>query len=204
MAKLQVALDFVDLSRALKAAEAAIAGGADILEAGTPLIKSEGLNAIRELRKRFPHTEIVADMKTIDAGRTEIESAAKSGATVATVLGLSSLSTIEECVEAGRNYGIRIAVDLLGVTQPVELARRLEQLGVGELGIHTAIDDQMRGGSPFALLEEVRKCVGVTLSAAGGINSETAAAAAKAGADVVIIGGAITKAKERHGGDQSD
>ena len=197
MTKLQVALDFVDLSRALKAAEAAVAGGADILEAGTPLIKSEGLNAVRELKKRFPRIEIAADMKTIDAGRTEIESAAKSGgATVATVLGLSSLSTIEECVEAGRNYGIRIAVDLMGVAQPVELARKLEQLGVGELGIHTAIDDQMRGGSPFALLEEVRKSVGVTLSAAGGINSETAAAAVRAGADVVIVGGAITKAKD--------
>ena len=56
MAKLQVALDFVDLSRALKAAEAAVEGGADILEAGTPLIKSEGLNAVRELRARFPRS----------------------------------------------------------------------------------------------------------------------------------------------------
>ena len=34
---LQLALDFVDLKRALKNAEAAAAGGADWLEAGTPL-----------------------------------------------------------------------------------------------------------------------------------------------------------------------
>ena len=50
MAKLQIALDFVDLPRALKAARAAVKGGADILEAGTPLIKSCGLEAVRALR----------------------------------------------------------------------------------------------------------------------------------------------------------
>jgi len=199
MAKLQVALDFVDLSRALKCGEAAVAGGADILEAGTPLIKSEGLNAVRALKKHFPRVEIVADMKTVDAGRTEIESAAKAGATVATVLGLSSLSTIEECIEAGRNYGIKIAVDLLGVGDPGEFASRLEALGVDEVGVHTAIDDQMRGGSPFALLEEVRRAVAVTISVAGGINSETAAAAVASGADIVIVGGAVIKAKDVRG-----
>ncbi len=51
---LQLALDFVDLPRALAVAEEAVAGGADWLEAGTPLIKSEGLQAIRELKARWP------------------------------------------------------------------------------------------------------------------------------------------------------
>ena len=44
---LQVALDFLELSRALKAAREAWKGGATWIEAGTPLIKSEGLEAIR-------------------------------------------------------------------------------------------------------------------------------------------------------------
>ncbi|GAJ02521.1 unnamed protein product, partial [marine sediment metagenome] len=63
---LQVAFDFVNLKRALKVAEAAVAGGADWLEAGTPLIKSEGLDIVRELRGRFPDYTIVADMKIMD------------------------------------------------------------------------------------------------------------------------------------------
>ncbi|MCI4317798.1 MAG: bifunctional hexulose-6-phosphate synthase/ribonuclease regulator, partial [Thermoplasmata archaeon] len=41
---LQVALDFENLSRALPAAREAVEGGADWVEAGTPLIKSEGLD----------------------------------------------------------------------------------------------------------------------------------------------------------------
>ena len=51
---LQVALDFVDLHRAIKVAEEAIEGGVDWLEIGTPLIKSEGMHAIRHFRKLFP------------------------------------------------------------------------------------------------------------------------------------------------------
>jgi 3-hexulose-6-phosphate synthase/6-phospho-3-hexuloisomerase len=70
---LQVALDFVDLPRALAVAAEAVAGGADWVEAGTPLIKSEGLRAVRELKQAFPDRLIVADMKTMDAGRTEVE-----------------------------------------------------------------------------------------------------------------------------------
>ena len=49
--KLQVALDFVELSRAMNVAAAAVAGGADYIEAGTPLIKSEGLDTVRKLRE---------------------------------------------------------------------------------------------------------------------------------------------------------
>lgn len=196
MSKLQVALDFVDLSRALKAADAAASAGADILEAGTPLIKSEGLEAVRRLKSRFPRIPIVADMKTMDAGRTEMESAAKAGARIATVLGLASKSTLEECAEAGRNYGLEIAVDLLGVPEPVELAKWCEKAGIHEVGIHTAIDEQMLGKDPFELLKAVREAVSIRVSVAGGINSETAAEATAAGADIVIVGGAITKAND--------
>ena len=98
---LQVALDFVDLHRAVKVAEEAIEGGADWLEIGTPLIKSEGMNAIRHLRKVFPGVTLLADMKTMDAGRAEMEMAAKAGANIAVVMGDAPESTIKECIQAG-------------------------------------------------------------------------------------------------------
>ena len=69
---LQVALDFENLSRALPAAREAVEGGADWVEAGTPLIKSEGLDAVRELKKAFPDRRIVADMKLMDTGAFEV------------------------------------------------------------------------------------------------------------------------------------
>ena len=192
--KLQVALDFVDLERAMKVAHAAVAGGADYIEAGTPLIKSEGLDAVRMLRSAFPAHTIVADMKTMDAGRIEAEAAAKAGANVITVCAGAASGTIRECVEAGRHYGILVAADLLGLEDPVEFARRAGELGVAWLDVHCPIDAQMTGADPLAGLRTIRQVTDLTLAVAGGINSETAAAAADAGADVIIVGGAITKA----------
>ncbi|OFW55467.1 MAG: bifunctional hexulose-6-phosphate synthase/ribonuclease regulator [Candidatus Solincola sediminis] len=193
---LQIALDFVDIERAIKVAEEAVAGGADWIEAGTPLIKSEGLNAVRALRQRFPDRVIIADMKTMDAGRAEVESAAKAGASIIDVLGAASDATIKECVEAADNYGAEIIVDLIQVGDPVERARAVEALGVDYIAIHTAIDVQMRGGDPFERLKVVANAVSIPVAVAGGINSETAAKAVAGGANIIIVGGAVIKSKD--------
>ncbi len=194
--KLQVALDFVDLDRAVAVARAAVEGGADYIEVGTPLIKSEGLNAVRKLREMFPDKTIIADMKTMDAGKIEAESAGKAGANVMTVLGAAGKGTIAECVEAGRHYGVEVAVDLLGVADPVAFAETAGELGVAWLDVHCAIDAQMAGADPLELLKKIRAVTDLTVAVAGGINSETAAQAAESGADVIIVGGAITKASD--------
>jgi 3-hexulose-6-phosphate synthase/6-phospho-3-hexuloisomerase len=168
----------------------------DWVEAGTPLIKSEGLDAVRELRRLFPGKVIVADMKIMDAGRVEVETAAKAGAQIIDVLGAASDATIAECVQAGKNYGAKIAVDLIAVADPLARARQVEELGADYISIHLAIDEQMRGGGqdPFAMLAAVSGAVRVPVGVAGGINSETAAQAVAHGAGYVIVGGAITKA----------
>ena len=192
---LQVALDFVDLPRAILVAREAVAGGADWVEAGTPLIKAEGLNAVRELKAAFPDRTIVADMKTVDAGRVEVEYAAKAGAGVVGVLGAASDSTIKECAEAARNYGCKLIVDMVEVADPVTRAKQAEELGADYIAIHTAIDRQMRGETPFATLRAVAEAVSIPVSVAGGINSETAAAAGgAAGAWSGGGGGALSPA----------
>ena len=193
---MQVALDFVDLPRALAVAAEAVAGGCDWVEAGTPLIKAEGLEAVRRLKAAFPDKTIVADMKTMDAGRIEVEYAAKAGAGVVGVLGAASDSTIKECAEAARNYGCKLIVDMIEVPDPVARARTAQELGADYIGIHTAIDQQMRGAAPLDVLRRVAEAVSIPVSVAGGINSETAAAAVQAGAAIVVVGGAITKATD--------
>ena len=193
---LQVALDFVNLAQALRAADEAVAGGATWVEAGTPLIKSEGMGAVRALKQRFPDLTIVADLKIMDAGRTEVEVATKAGADVVTVLGVASDETIAECVEAGQNYDALVQVDLIGCEDQPARARRAQELGAAIVGIHTAIDEQMVGASPMEVIGAVREAVEIRVAVAGGINSETAPEAVKAGADIVIVGGAIIKAPD--------
>jgi len=193
---LQVALDFVDLSRALLLAEEAVAGGADWVEAGTPLIKSVGLDAVRRLKERFPEKTIVADLKIMDAGRIEVEYAAKAGAGVVSVLAVASDSTIRECLEAGRQYGAKIVGDLINAPDPVTRAKELAAMGIDYLGVHTPIDVQMQGIVSFAVLREIAAEVETPLCVAGGVTSETAAEAIASGASVVIVGGAITKSPD--------
>ena len=190
---LQVALDFVELARALRLAAEAVVGGADWLEAGTPLIKSIGLDCVRELKRTFPHSVIVADMKTMDVGRIEVESAAKAGADIVVVLGVASDSTIAECIQAAQRYGAKIMVDLLGVPKRPERAREMEQMGADYLALHTPIDRQMQGEMPFEAVSRIAQQVNIPVAVAGGIHSENAWQAVKAGASIVIVGGAITK-----------
>lgn len=191
----QVALDFVDLHRAVKVAREAIEGGADWLEIGTPLIKSEGMNAVRHFKKLFPHVTLVADMKTMDAGRIEVEMAAKAGATIVVVMGDASDSTIRECIQAGKNYGIKVCVDFMNVHKDERVAA-VEKWGADYIAVHTAIDEQMSGKTPFNVLQEICSKVKTPVAVAGGINSENVIDMVNAGAAVIIVGGYITKSKD--------
>jgi 3-hexulose-6-phosphate synthase/6-phospho-3-hexuloisomerase len=193
---LQVALDLLDNHRALQIAEESVEGGVDWLEAGTALIKSEGMNAVRELRKKFPGHTIVADMKTMDVGAFEVEMASKAGANIVIIMGVSDDGTIKEAIRAGQQYGVKIMVDLMSVADKPARARKLQDFGADYLCIHVGIDEQMTGGDPSKELREVSEAVEISVAAAGGLNSETVIGAMEAGAGIIIVGGAITKASK--------
>src|SRR5947199_94036 len=188
---LQVALDHMHRKRALLAAKEDVDGGADWLEAGTPLIKSEGMEVVRELKKSFPGKTIVADLKTMDTGAFETEIAAKAGADVITVMGVTDDATILEAVKAARRYGAKIMVDLMRVPDKPARAKELEKLGVDYLNMHVSIDEQMIAHTPLQELKAVASATSLPVAVAGGLNSETVAQAVAAGASIVIVGGAI-------------
>ena len=191
---LQVALDFENLHRALQVAKEAVEGGADWIEAGTHLIKSEGMNAIREIKRNFPNKIVVADMKTADVGGFETELAAKSGAQIVTILGISDDPTITEAVKAGKKYGAEIMIDLLQVENVEERVKQLEKLGVKYFCEHVGIDMQMIGKNPLKVLERVVASTNLQVAVAGGLNKESIPDVVKRGASIIIVGGAITKA----------
>jgi 3-hexulose-6-phosphate synthase/6-phospho-3-hexuloisomerase len=76
-----VLLDLTDIKEAMEMAHTAMRAGVDWLEAGTPFILAEGLHGVRALRKEFPKTPVVADLKTMDGGYLEAQMIAKAGAT---------------------------------------------------------------------------------------------------------------------------
>src|SRR2546423_12938784 len=139
---LQVALDHMHRRRALLAAKEAVDGGADWREEGTPLIKCEGIEVVRELKKSFPGKTIVADLKTMDAGAYETEIAAKAGADVITVMGVTDDATILEAGKAARRDGAEIMGDLMRVPDKPARAEEVEKLGGGYLHMHVSIASQ--------------------------------------------------------------
>ncbi|MHA2087622.1 MAG: orotidine 5'-phosphate decarboxylase / HUMPS family protein [Promethearchaeota archaeon] len=198
---IQIALDVINLHRALQIAEEAIKGGVDWIEAGTPLIKSEGMNAVRSLHKKFPDKVIVADMKTVDGGSAEIEIAAKSGAKVVFMLGGSDNHSVTEAVQAAKQYGVMLGCDTIDVPEDriVERALELEEMGANMICSHVGVDQQViyGGEKTLEIAQKLKQSLKPTtwLCIAGGINSETAAKAKEIGVDVIIVGGALYKAK---------
>ena len=191
---LQVALDLMHRKRAMEIAKEAVAGGADWIEAGTPLIKSEGVEVIRDLKRTFPGHIIVADMKTMDVGAFEVEIAVKAGADVVNVMGLADDATIGESVLAARKYGAKIMVDLMNVPDKLGRAKTAERLGAGLVCLHVGIDEQMRGAaSPIELVRTISAQIGVPLAVAGGITPARIGELVRAGASVLIVGGSIIK-----------
>jgi aldehyde:ferredoxin oxidoreductase len=195
-ARLQVALDLRDLDEAVKIAQKSSLGGVDWIEVGTPLIKAAGMEAIQRLRNLFPHKVIVADLKTMDTGFLETEMAALAGADVVCILGIAPDSTIIDAVGAAKKFNVKIFTDLIGVSNPIERAIQLEKLGVDIIGLHIGIDQQLRSGFdkiPFPTLAELKEKIKIEIAVAGGLKAETISKAIDCGADILIVGGAITR-----------
>jgi 3-hexulose-6-phosphate synthase/6-phospho-3-hexuloisomerase len=198
--KLQVAIDLTELEEAVRVAKEAISGGCDWLEAGTPLIKSEGMNAVRVFRSLFPKATIVADMKTLDGGSLEAELGISAGANVVTVSGLASRRTIEDAIIRAHQLGAAVMVDLMGVGMKLECAVELTKLSADYICIHVGLDNQIAGGDTVTreipVIREIAKSTHMPIAVAGGVHRDNVRDLLRAGASIIIVGAAITKASD--------
>ena len=193
---LQVALDLTDIESALKIATKSIRGGADILEIGTPLVKSFGIKAVSIFKAIYSDKIIVADLKTFDTGELESTIAFEAGADISTVMGLADYTTIEGAIKAANKYSKKIMVDFMNINDPVKKLYEIIDLRPHVICLHVGIDVQVkRKMSAINLAEEVLKIKKtfskVKVAVAGGINKDSARIFKNA--DIVIVGGAITK-----------
>ncbi|UNB51919.1 3-hexulose-6-phosphate synthase [Mycolicibacterium sp. YH-1] len=190
MTKLQVAIDLLTTADAL-ALTNKVAEYVDVIELGTPLIKCAGMSVISAIKAAHPDKEVLADLKTADAGFLEADLAFAAGADLVTVLGTAGDPTIEGAVEAGRKHGKQVVADLIGVEHRIERAREVTKLGVAFVELHAGLDEQAQPGYSIHTLIEDGKTAGVPFAIAGGITADTIAAVRAAGAHVAVAGGAI-------------
>ena len=191
MAQTQMALDSLDFD-ATVALATKVAPHVDILEIGTPCIKHNGIELLKTLRAKFPNNKILVDLKTMDAGFYEAEPFYKAGADICTVLGTADIGTIKGVIDVANKYGKMAQVDLINVTDKKARTLEVVKLGAHIIGVHTGLDQQAAGQTPFIDLAMVTGLnTGAKVSVAGGVKAATVRQVVDAGADIVVAGAAI-------------
>jgi len=188
---IQMALDSLDFDATVSLAKQ-VAPFVDIFEIGTPCIKHNGINLVKALRAEFPDKLLLVDLKTMDAGEYEATPFYAAGADIVTVLGVSGLATIKGVIKAANANAAETQIDLINVDDKAACARASVAAGAQILGIHTGLDAQAAGHTPFADLNEIAGLnLGARISVAGGINAKTVQDVVRAGASIIVVGAAI-------------
>jgi len=198
--RLQLALDFETLDDALAVAQEA-APFVDILEAGTPLITSEGMKAVQALKKAHPDKLVCADLKIADAGYLEVKLAAKAKADIITVLSDAYDNTIKEALRAAYDFNVEIMIDLIMSRSPPITLAGLMDIHYKDVKIHYALVhsglDQVSRRAPLLELETIARIRDhPKLAIAGGIRDTDIPKILAYPLDIIIVGGGITRAKD--------
>jgi 3-hexulose-6-phosphate synthase len=145
-----------------------------------------------ELKSRFPERLLLVDLKTMDAGEYEATPFYAAGADICTVLGVSGLATCAGVIKAANAHGAEAQIDLINVDDKVSCARATADLGAHIMGIHTGLDAQAAGHTPFSDLNDIARLgLNVRISVAGGIKASTVQDVVRAGANIIVVGAAI-------------
>ncbi|BBL32499.1 3-keto-L-gulonate 6-phosphate decarboxylase [Pantoea ananatis] len=140
---LQLALDHTALDAALETAQQ-LHQHVDIIEAGTLLCLSCGVEAVRRLRQQHPQKTLVADYKVADAGGTLADMAFTAGASWMTVICAAPLATFASALDVAQQHQGDIQIELFG-HWTLDDARRWRQLGLKQAIYHRGRDAQASG-----------------------------------------------------------
>jgi len=199
---LQVALDFTSLNRAIEVLSRISDLDIGIVEVGTPLIKSEGARSISRVRELAGGKPVLADTKTVDVGALEAEIAIRAGADFLTAIASADDAVIESAARAAWELGGDLVVDFIGFRGDVlSRARELSEVGISSVNIHVGIDVQRSLGLTATDMRILVKRLsaelsGLVISVSGGIKPEDIPQLIDAGAQIVVVGGAITRSPD--------
>lgn len=212
---IQVALDHPALEKQVKVVKQLPKSDRIILEVGTPFLKKYGVESIKQIREVAREKFIVADLKTLDVGKLEVDFAFDATADGVVASGLAATSSLDKFIMEAQRLGIHAFVDTMEVQNPIEKLSSLKQIPDVVI-IHRGIDvEQSAAGdkSPdaqqrqrWALVPKIKELYAskkkasgrdrVLVAVAGGIEPSSAAYALEKGADILIVGRFIASAKD--------
>ncbi len=211
---IQVALDHPALEKQIKVVKDLPKSDRIILEVGTPFLKKYGMESIKQIRDVAKEKFIVADLKTLDVGKLEVDFAFDATADGVVASGLAATASLDKFIMEAQRLGIHAFVDTMEVQNPIEKLSSLKQIPDVVI-IHRGIDVEQSAGdkSPdaqqrqrWALVPKIKELYAskkkasgkdrVLVAVAGGIEPSTATFAIEQGADILIVGRFIASAKD--------
>ena len=195
---LQIALDAPSLEGAKKVLEQLPGSDRIIIEAGTPLIKRYGTRVIGDLRQATKDKFIIADLKTLDVGKVEVDIAYEDTADAVVAAGLGPAETLDATVSEAKRMGIYSVIDMLNVEDVLAKLKTIKDLPDIVI-LHRGIDQESGRTCGLERIQMIRKAFPnkkVLIAVAGGIVPETAKEALEQGADILIVGRYVTQSKD--------
>lgn len=160
-----------------------------LLEAGTPLIKQYGVEAIKHLKAWHPDGYVVADLKTMDRGATEVEMAREAGADAVVGLGQAPVETLGAFIDACEKVKVDSMVDMMNVDQPVRILSRLRRLPQVVI-LHRGVDEETFNKNkpiPYLQINKIRSSFNVLIAVAGGDTIREVQRAVFNDANIVVV-----------------
>jgi 3-keto-L-gulonate-6-phosphate decarboxylase len=132
---------------------------------------------------------VVADLKMMDRGSTEVEIASRAGASAAVALGQSPIESLKEFIASCQKYKLDSMVDMMNVDFPL---RVLHQLPVKPTVVilHRGVDEERLNKEKQIPLHEIRRIKGtydILIAIAGGDTLRETQRAVFNDADIVVV-----------------
>lgn len=136
----------------------------------------------------FPY--VVADLKTMDRGETEVAIAARGGASAAIALGTAPIETLNSFIEKCEAYGLDAMIDMMNVEFPLSVLRALKKIPPVVI-IHRGVDEEKFNREKQIPLHEIRRIKGnynnIMISIAGGDTLREVQRSIFNDADIVVV-----------------
>ena len=195
---LQISMDAPELEKTKKILAQLPGSDRIIIEAGTPLIKRYGTRVINDLRQVAKDSFIVADLKTLDVGKVEVDIAYEDTADAVVAAGLAPPETLDAFVHEAKRLGIYAVIDMLNVEDVLEKLKSLKEFPDIVI-LHRGIDQESGRTCGLERIQMIREAFPnkkYLIAVAGGIVPETAKEALEQGADILIVGRYVTQSKD--------
>jgi len=161
-----------------------------LIEAGTPLIKIYGTEAVSQIKEMAPAgAYIVADNKCADLAAREVEMMANAGANAATCLGVAPIETIDRFIEECQKFNIDSMIDMMNVESALAILKKLKKLP-DVVMLHRGVDEtefSKEKQIPYYQIKQIKGNYGVLVAVAGGDTIREVQRATFNDADIVVV-----------------